>query len=115
MTGAIVAALRTKLGVRAKNLESALAKARYRLPRRIYRQAMSLVKAKPMAGHPKLRQMLDMDSLGAAAAEVNLHLEAIDPSDRRKGFWLGALGGLVFNLILMAVALGGFLAWHGNL
>ncbi len=115
MTGALVEGLRAKLGVRARSLEAALAKARHRLPRRVYRQAMTLVAAGPMAGHPKLRQMLDMDALGAAAETVHSHLETIDPSDRRKGFWLGALGGLVFNLILMAVALGGFLVWYGNL
>ncbi|MCF6232074.1 MAG: hypothetical protein L3J36_03065 [Rhodobacteraceae bacterium] len=115
LTSGVIEGLRAKLGVRARTLEAALAKARYRLPRRVHAQAMTLVAAGSMAQHPRLRQMLDMDALAAAAAVVNAHLETIDPSDRRKGFWLGALGGLVFNLILMAVALGGFLVWYGNL
>ena len=114
MTDEIIAGLRAKLGVRAKDLESALNKARRHLPRRVFQQAMTLVDAQPMAGHPRLRQMLDGATLKAAADEVNAHLEAIDLGERRKSLWLGALGGLVFNLILMAVVIGGFLYWRAG-
>jgi len=112
MIAGIVTDLRAKLGVRGKTLAGALAKARHRLPRRIYRQGMILVTAEPLAKHPKLRQTLDRAALSAAAAEVTVYLEAIDLADRRKGWWLGALGGLSFNLILMAVLLVGFLIWR---
>ena len=112
MITAIVAELRAKLGVRGKDLAGALGKAKHRLPRRIYQQAMTLVAAEPLAGHPKLPQTLDSAALSAAATEVRAHLEAIDLADRRKGWWLGALGGLSFNLILMAVLLLGFLIWR---
>ena len=114
MMTTIVAQMRDKLGVRANDLQTALAKARHRLPRRIYRQAQLLVQAEPLAQHPRLRQTLDEPSLSAAAGVVQAHLEAIDLADRRKGLWLGMLGGLVFNLILMAVAVGGFLVWYGD-
>jgi len=114
LTDEIIAGLRAKLGVRARDLETALTKARRRLPRRIYQQAMVLVAAQPMAAHPRLRQMLDGAALREAAGEVNTHLESIDVGERRKGLWLGALGGLVFNLILLGLALGGFLSWYAN-
>lgn len=107
--------LRAKLGVRGKDLGVALGKARHRLPRRIYRQAMTLVQAEPLAGHPKLRLTLDGAALTTAATEVSAHLEAIDLADRRKGWWLGALGGLSFNLILFTGLLIGLLVWRGNL
>ncbi len=115
MIAEIATQLRAKLGVRGKDLGTALGKARHRLPRRIYRQALILVRAQPLAGHPKLRLTLDGPALESAAAEVSAHLEAIDLADRRKGWWLGMLGGLSFNLILMAVALVGFLIWRGIL
>ncbi len=111
----IVEDLHAKLGARGKNLSAALARARHRLPRRIYHQAMILVKAEPLARHPRLRQTLNGAELASAATEVSAHLAAIDLSERRKTLWLGALGGLVFNLILMGVALVWFLTWRGSL
>lgn len=112
MIAGIVVELRAKLGVRGKDLKTGLSKARHRLPRRIYRQGMVLVEAEPLALHPKLRMTLDRATLASAAQEVRTHLEAIDLADRRKGWWLGLLGGLSFNLILMAVLLVGFLVWR---
>ena len=88
-----------KLGARGRDLSAALAKARHRMPRRIYRQASRLAKAEPLAGHPKLRLTLDAEGLHAAASEVQAHLTAIDLADRRKGWWLGMLGGMAFNLL----------------
>jgi len=115
MITGIVAQLREKLGVRGKDLKTALAKARHRLPRQVYRQAMTLVQAEPLAGHPKLCQTLDQAALEKAASQVSEHLDAIDLADRRKGWWLGTLGGLSFNMILMAVVLVTVLVWRGFL
>jgi len=113
MIAGIAEGLRDKLGVRGKDLPSALSKARHRLPRRIYRQALTLVTAEPLAQHPRLRLTLDHPALEAATAEVNAYLETLDTADRRKGWWLGMLGGLSFNLILMVALLIGFLVWRG--
>lgn len=111
----IKALLREKLGVRGADLNTALRRARYRLPRKIYRQGMELVRAAPLAGHPKLRLTLDQAALAAAASGVQTHLAAIDVADRRKGWWLGMLGGLAFNLILAVVLLIVVLKWRGFL
>jgi hypothetical protein len=115
MIAGIVAQLREKLGVRGKTLDLTVTNARHRLPRRIYRQALILVQAEPLAGHPKLRLTLNQPTLVSAAQEVSAHLEAIDLADQRKGWWLGLLGGLSFNLILAGVLLTVFLVWRGFL
>ncbi|PCH73434.1 MAG: hypothetical protein COC12_04975 [Rhodobacteraceae bacterium] len=112
MIADILTELRTKLGVRSKDLAKALAKTRHRLPRRVYRQGMTLVKAQPLAAHPRLRLTLDIPTLQAAATEVTTHLASIDVGERRKSWLLGMLGGLSFNLILMGALLIGFLIWR---
>ncbi len=109
----ITAQLRVQLGVGGRDLGTALGRARHRLPRRTYRQGMILVRAEPLAAHPKLRLTLDGPALAAAAAVVSAHLATIDPADRRKGWWLGMLGGMSFNLILMGALWVGFLIWRG--
>lgn len=115
MIADILTDLRAKLGVRSKDLTKALAKVRHRLPRRIYRQGMTLVAAEPLAAHPRLRLTLDMPTLQAAATEITTHLATIDVGERRKSWLLGMLGGLSFNLILMFALLIGFLVWRGIL
>lgn len=107
-----VALLRTRLGVHGKSLRLALRRAKHRLPRRIYRRAMELARVEPMMAHPRLRMTLNAPSLSAAAREVQAHLRGIDLADRRKGWWLGMLGGLVFNLLVFAALLLAFLAWR---
>lgn len=104
-----------KLGVRAVDLMRTTAKAKSRIPRRIYAQAMVLARAEPLAAHPKLRLTLDGTALGVAADEVQSYLDGIDVADRRKGWLLGVMGGLVFNLILFGVLLVVVLMWRGYL
>jgi len=111
----VVSDLRAKLGVRGKDLATTLGNARHRLPRRIYNLGQTLVAAEPLAVHPKLSLTLDQTALAAAAEEINAHLAAIDLSERRKSWWLGTLGGLSFNLILMVVVLIAVLRWQGIL
>lgn len=107
-----VALLRSQLGVGGKDLSKALRKARHRLPRRIYRQATKLAKVENMASHPKLRLTLDTPALAKAAREVQEHLRSIDVADRRKGWMLGALGALAFNILLLAFLVIAFMFWR---
>lgn len=113
MIAGVVGELRAKLGVRGKDLATALHKARHRLPRRIYQLGMTLVAAEPLARHPRLSLTLDQKALESAADEINAHLAAIDLAERRKDWWLGALGALSFNLILTVVLVIVFLRWRG--
>ena len=105
--------LREKLGAGGRDLNAALSKAGHRLPRRIRQQARKLAQAEPLASHPKLRRTLDAAGLSSAAHEVRAHLKTIDLADRRKGWWLGMLGGLAFNMLLALVLVVVFLRWQG--
>ena len=108
-----IALMRAKLGVRGKTLSEALRRAKRRLPRRIYKQATLLANVEPLTIHPKLRLTLDTPALNRAAQEVQHHLNEIDVADRRKGWWLGMLGGLVFNFLLLLVLLLVVFRWRG--
>ncbi len=105
--------LRKKLGVRGKTLAASVRRVKRRLPRRVYAQAMTLANAEQMAEHPKLRMILDTPGLIKASHDVQTHLRAIDLADRRWGWFLGMLGGLTFNLLVLAVLVLLFLWWRG--
>jgi hypothetical protein len=105
--------MREKLGVRGADMARAVAKAKRQLPGNVYKQALLLAKAEPLSVHPKLCLTLDAPALGEAAGDVQLYLNALDVADRRKGYILGMLGGLAFNLILFVVLLIVVLYWRG--
>lgn len=105
--------LRKKLGAKGKTLAESVRRAKRRLPRKVYKQAMELARAEPMAEHPKLRLTLDTPALEKAANEVQSHLRAINLADRRWGWFLGMLGGLAFNILAFAVLVLVFLWWRG--
>ncbi|MBK0328521.1 hypothetical protein I5535_14625 [Rhodobacteraceae bacterium F11138] len=107
--------LRDKLGIHATGLRAALPRARRQLPRRVGKDLKLLADAEPLLAHPKLRQTVDRASLSAAAGALTRHLEGIDKADRRKGWWLGMLGGLAFNLLAFSVLLIVVLIWRGYL
>ena len=107
--------LRNKMGVRGPDLAGALAKAKNRMPRTVYAQAKLLAKAEPLAEHPKLRMTLDATALRTASERVQAFLKTIDLADQRKGRFLGALGALVFNLLLLLAILLTVLVWRGFL
>lgn len=92
--------MREKLGVKGATLALALRKGRRLLPRHIRSQVAILARAEPFADHPKLRLTLDTEELDKATRVVHAHLNDIDMADKRKGWWLGMLGGLAFNLLL---------------
>ena len=108
-----VVLLRAKLGVRDKTLEASIRKARRRLPRRVYKQALILARAEAMASHPKLRLVLDNPRLFKASDVVQEHLGSINLADRRWGWFLGLLGGLAFNMLALTTLLLVFLWWRG--
>ncbi|NVO57187.1 hypothetical protein HW561_15440 [Rhodobacteraceae bacterium B1Z28] len=107
-----IALLRTKLGVRGKTLTASVQRAKRRLPRRVYKQALVLARAEQMAAHPKLRQVLDNPKLVQASEDVQAHLGSINLADRRMGWFLGLLGGLAFNMLALTALVLLFLWWR---
>ena len=106
-------ALHQKLGLRGRGLSARLARAGRLLPGRVRRAGALLVEAEQKLAHPKLALQLDEARLDAAFADIETHLDGIDPKDRRRGKLLGWLGGVVFNLILLVVLVLLLLKWRG--
>lgn len=107
------AALREKEGIGGRDLDAALRKGRGKLPRRILKQGQLLARAAPMAAHPKLALTLDHEGLRKAGTEILTYLDGIDLADRRKGWWLGMLGGMAFNILVLIAILIAVLMWRG--
>ena len=108
-----LALMRDKLGVRDKTLTESVKRAKRRLPRPIYKQALFLAKAETIADHPKLRLILDTPVLVQASDNVQAHLKAINLADRRMGLFLSMLGSFAFGvLVLFAFAIL-VLRWRG--
>ncbi|WP_419740048.1 hypothetical protein [Ruegeria sp.] len=105
--------LRKKLGVKDKTLIASVRRAKRRLPRKVYKQAMVLAQAEPMAEHPKLRLVLDGPKLEKASDEVQSHLNAINLADRRLGWFLSFLGSVALGLIALAAVAMIVLRWRG--
>lgn len=105
--------LRKKLGVKDKTLIASVKRAKRRLPRKVYKQAMVLARAEQMAEHPKLRMVLDMPKLEKASDEVQTHLNGINLADRRLGWFLSFLGSLALGLIALAALAVVLLRWRG--
>ncbi len=105
--------LRKKLGVKDKTLIASVRRAKRRLPRNVYKQAMVLAQAEPMAEHPKLRLVLDGPKLEKASDEVQNHLNAINLADRRLGWFLSFLGSVALGLIALAALAMIVLRWRG--
>jgi hypothetical protein len=106
-------ALRDKEGIGGHGLADGLKKGRRRLPRRVFRQVQKLADAEKMAAHPKLAMTLNQPELLAAGQEILGHLERIDLADRRKGWWLGMLGAMAFNIFAVIALLVAILMWRG--
>lgn len=102
-----------KLSLRRGTLQTRLNRAGRRLPARIRAQAQLVAEAETLADHPKLALRIDQVRVARAHAEVRAHLRSIDPADRRRGAILGLLGGLAFNLLLLAGLTLAFLRWRG--
>ena len=109
----LCALLDEKLSLRRGPLQTRLNRAGRRLPARIRAQAQLIAEAETLATHPKLSLRIDRDRVARAHAEVRAHLRAIDAADRRRGAVLGLLGGLAFNMLLLAALTLAFLRWRG--
>ncbi len=112
---ALLEEIRTKLRVRGKTLATALERGRRRMPRRVYRAGRRLAEAETLANNPRLRLTLDGEALARDAREVMAFLADIDPSDERKGWYLGILASLAINLLTLFVLLIAVMIWRGYL
>ena len=108
-------ALQVKLRARGRSFERAVARAGRLLPRRLHKQAAVIIQAQGLGSHPKLLRMIDQSAITKAHSDIAAFLEAIDPKERRRTRFLGWLGGIVFNLLVVAVCFVIWLVWSGHL
>lgn len=111
----IMTLMRDKLGVKADSFAVAIDKARRRMPRRVYRQGRVLARASALLDHPKLSATVNTAETKRAAQVVHGFLASIDLADQRKGWWLGMLGTLAFNLLAVFAIVMVVLVWRGIL
>lgn len=107
--------LRTRLGVRGKDLPTKLRRAGRLLPRPVRRAAWELVEKERLWPNPKLRRQIDPAAVEAAARRVRTHLESIDAAERRRSYWIGVLTPLAFNFLLILAGVTTFLVWTERL
>ncbi|WP_217650052.1 hypothetical protein [Thalassovita taeanensis] len=115
MTQELETLLAEKFGARKGPLAKRFRRAGRRLPSGMQVRADEVLKALEQASHPKLIRMIDPDHLRRRYDELRAHLRSIDPADRRKGFALGVLGGLAFNILLLTALAVLFVRWRGLL
>ncbi|MEX0279776.1 MAG: hypothetical protein AB3N13_01160 [Arenibacterium sp.] len=106
--------MRAKLKVRGRDFPTVLSKSSRRLPKTVRKAALQLADAIPLARHPKLAATLDHEALARAARVVEAHLESIDLAEQRKSWWLGVLGSIAFNMLLIIAALVVFAIWYSR-
>lgn len=107
--------MRERLGVRGEGLAAKLRRAGRTLPRPVRRAGDMLVETERRTAHPKLRRQVDPQALTEAEAVLRSHLEGIDRADRRRGYWIGVLTPLAFNLLLVIFCTTAALVWAGRI
>lgn len=106
--------LQTKLGLRGATLSARLRRAGRTLPRYLQKEGAVLLGYQKKIGHPKLAMQSDTTRVIKAFDAFESYLKGIDPKDRRKGKVLGWLGGLVFNLLVLAAVVAALFYWQGS-
>lgn len=104
-----------KFSIQSDDLGKAMRKVGRRLPKKAHDNAKFMVKFQEQAGHPKLAVQLKPEEFTKAFNVLQAALNDYDVKDHRKGAILGALGGLVFNLILVFTLFVIILLWRGFL
>ena len=66
-----------------------------------------------MVAHPGMRRLVRAPDVDAALAELNMHLDKVNAGERRKDRLLGLAGGVVGNLLLLALLVIVVLRWRG--
>ncbi|OSP53874.1 hypothetical protein [Pseudoruegeria sp. SK021] len=102
-----------QLDVPGQTLSRVTSNAGRSLPRGLRRDAQDLIEAEQLAAHPKLRVQVDPRRLRQADRRLRAHARTLDPAEARKGRLLQLLGGIAFNLLILAALVIGFLAWRG--
>jgi hypothetical protein len=105
--------LRTRLGARGRTLTQRLKRAGRALPKPARQAGWRLVELEKLLANPRLRRLVSRPELDTALADLNVHLDKVNPSERRKDRLLGFVGSAVGNLLLLGVLVIILLRWRG--
>lgn len=113
MADRVAQLLEERLGLGGKGLAAKLKRAGRLLPRKVREAGRLLAGAAQKAQNPKLLGQIDMGEVTEAYDVCLKHLIAIDPVSRRRDLFAGMIGSVGFGVLVLAVAIFGFLAWRG--
>ena len=116
MTDKLALMMREKMGVRSgKTFAGKMRIAGRLLPRNLRREAKFLIDTQARTAHPKLQKQVDMTRARAAFVQIEKHLAAIDTADQWKGYVLGIVAPLAFNVLLIFAAVITYLVYTDQL
>lgn len=113
MADRVAQLLEERLGLGGRDLSVRLKRAGRMLPKKVRDSGKVLAAAAHKAQNPKLLGQIDMGDVTEAYDVCVKHLIAIDPVGRRRDLFAGIIGSVGFGVLVLAVALFGFLAWRG--
>ena len=104
--------LQARLGIRGKGPAARLARARRRLPKAQRREAREIARAGRLIGHPKLARLIDPVRTEQAFDGLTAHLKGINRAEVRRHALLTWLAVVVFNLLVLGLAVLALLKWQ---
>jgi hypothetical protein len=113
MADRVAQLLEERLGLGGRDLSAKLKRAGRMLPKKVRDSGKVLAAAAHKAQNPKLLGQIDMGDVTEAYEVCVKHLIAIDPVGRRRDLFAGMVGSVGLGVLVLAVALLGFLAWRG--
>lgn len=113
MADRVAQLLEERLGLGGKGLAAKMKRAGRTLPRKVRDAGKLLAGAAQKAQNPKLLGQIDMGEVTEAYDVCLKHLIAIDPVGRRRDYFASFLGSVGFGILVLALAIAGFLAWRG--
>lgn len=113
MADRVAQLLEERLGLGGRDLSAKLKRAGRMLPKKVRDAGRLLATSAQRAQNPKLLGQIDMGEVTEAYDVCVKHLVGIDPVGRRRDLFAGILGSVGFGVLVLLVALFGFLAWRG--
>lgn len=113
MADRVAQLLEERLGLGGRDLSAKLKRGGRMLPKKVRDSGKLLAQSAQKGQNPKLLGQIDMGDVTEAYDVCVKHLIAINPVGRRRDMFAGMVGSVGFGVLILLVALFGFLAWRG--
>lgn len=115
MADRVAQLMEERLGIKGRDLGSALRKGARALPKRVREAAELLAASAEKAKNPKLLAQIDMGAVTAAYDACLRHLMTIDPTGRRRDTVSGMIRFVGGGILLLTMGIIAVLVWRGFL